>query len=317
MAFEIFRRAGVDTAVVEVGLGGRFDATNVITPAVTAITSIALDHERHLGATLAEIAFEKAGIIKPSIPVVVGEIPAAPRVVIAAQAAEQRRAAGRRRHSPWCASAALTARPRHDHVAHACRRIRAGAPRPERRASGGQCGGRGANARGVPRSRNRDKIAGRPRRRSRTSTGRRASNGCGRARLSCPDRRRAQSCRRAGACGLPARGRGRAAADRAGGDAGQRRRRHRACAGAGRVHRLSPRRSRRRALHARRRSRGAHLARTPSAPVVIAADAGPRDRGRAGCALARVVVAGSIFLRARSCAAHRSAARRQWPSWPF
>ena len=64
VAFEIFRSTAVDVAVVEVGLGGRFDATNVLTPTITAITSIALDHERHLGSTLSEIAFEKAGIAK-------------------------------------------------------------------------------------------------------------------------------------------------------------------------------------------------------------------------------------------------------------
>ena len=89
MAFEIFRRSGVEVAVVEVGLGGRFDATNVLIPAVTAITSIALDHERYLGATLAEIAFEKAGIIKPATPVVVGTIPDAARGVIVKQANAQ------------------------------------------------------------------------------------------------------------------------------------------------------------------------------------------------------------------------------------
>ena len=75
VAFEIFRREHVDVAVVEVGLGGRFDATNVLTPAITAITSIALDHERHLGHTLSEIAFEKAGIAKPGVPLVIGRLP--------------------------------------------------------------------------------------------------------------------------------------------------------------------------------------------------------------------------------------------------
>ena len=86
MAFEIFRRAGVTAGVIEVGLGGRFDATNVITPKVTAITSIAYDHERHLGSTLPEIAFEKAGIIKPGVPVVLGELPSAAQAVIVAEA---------------------------------------------------------------------------------------------------------------------------------------------------------------------------------------------------------------------------------------
>ena len=72
VAFELFRRAAVDIAVVEVGLGGRLDATNVVSPRVTAITSIAFDHEQYLGSTIREIALEKAGIIKPGVPVVVG-----------------------------------------------------------------------------------------------------------------------------------------------------------------------------------------------------------------------------------------------------
>lgn len=73
-AFELFRRAKVEIAVVEVGLGGRLDATNILWPAVCAITSIAFDHERYLGSSLREIASEKAGIIKPGVPVVVGEL---------------------------------------------------------------------------------------------------------------------------------------------------------------------------------------------------------------------------------------------------
>ena len=73
-AFELFRRAGVAVAVLEVGLGGRLDATNVVLPAVTAITSIAFDHERYLGSTIEAIAFEKAGIIKPGVPVVTGDL---------------------------------------------------------------------------------------------------------------------------------------------------------------------------------------------------------------------------------------------------
>ncbi len=71
-AFELFRQARVDIAVCEVGLGGRLDATNVLSPVVTAITSIGLDHQRYLGNTLADIAAEKAGIIKPGVPVVLG-----------------------------------------------------------------------------------------------------------------------------------------------------------------------------------------------------------------------------------------------------
>jgi dihydrofolate synthase/folylpolyglutamate synthase len=74
LAFELFRRAGVDVAAVEVGLGGRLDSTNVIHPAASAITSIDFDHQQYLGSTLAAIAAEKAGIIKPGVPVVVGDV---------------------------------------------------------------------------------------------------------------------------------------------------------------------------------------------------------------------------------------------------
>jgi dihydrofolate synthase/folylpolyglutamate synthase len=88
VAFEIFRRAGVQAAVVEVGLGGRFDATNVLTPTIAAITSIAFDHERHLGHTLSEIAFEKAGIAKPGVSLILGRLPheAAARIATVAAA---------------------------------------------------------------------------------------------------------------------------------------------------------------------------------------------------------------------------------------
>jgi dihydrofolate synthase/folylpolyglutamate synthase len=70
LAFQYFQREGVDLAVMEVGLGGRLDATNVITPEVSIITSLSLDHTYLLGDTLADIAREKAGIIKPGVPVV-------------------------------------------------------------------------------------------------------------------------------------------------------------------------------------------------------------------------------------------------------
>jgi dihydrofolate synthase / folylpolyglutamate synthase len=75
IAFELFRRANVDVAAIEVGLGGRLDATNVLTPTATAITSIGFDHERYLGSTLRDIAVEKAGIVKRGVPVVVGALP--------------------------------------------------------------------------------------------------------------------------------------------------------------------------------------------------------------------------------------------------
>ena len=74
VAFELFRRAGAEVAVCEVGLGGRLDATNVIEPVASAITSIGFDHQQYLGRTLPEIAAEKAGIIKPGVPVVVGRL---------------------------------------------------------------------------------------------------------------------------------------------------------------------------------------------------------------------------------------------------
>lgn len=73
LAFAYFVRKKVDIAVVEVGLGGRLDSTNVITPILSVITNIGLDHTEFLGNTLAKIAQEKAGIIKPHIPVVIGE----------------------------------------------------------------------------------------------------------------------------------------------------------------------------------------------------------------------------------------------------
>jgi len=73
LAFDYFAQQEVDIAVIEVGLGGRLDSTNIITPLVSVITNIGLDHTQFLGETLTEIAFEKAGIIKSGIPVVIGE----------------------------------------------------------------------------------------------------------------------------------------------------------------------------------------------------------------------------------------------------
>ncbi len=73
MAFDHFAREQVDIAVIEVGLGGRLDSTNIITPLLSVITNISYDHQDMLGDTLAQIAGEKAGIIKPGVPVVVGE----------------------------------------------------------------------------------------------------------------------------------------------------------------------------------------------------------------------------------------------------
>ena len=73
MAFKYFAEQKVDYAVIEVGLGGRLDCTNIITPVLSVITNISFDHTQFLGNTLAEIAGEKAGIIKPYVPVVIGE----------------------------------------------------------------------------------------------------------------------------------------------------------------------------------------------------------------------------------------------------
>jgi len=87
IAFEWFARLGIDVGVIEVGLGGRLDATNLVGPAVTAITSIALDHEAWLGHDLAAIAAEKAGIVKPGVPLALGQLPAEAERVVAAHAA--------------------------------------------------------------------------------------------------------------------------------------------------------------------------------------------------------------------------------------
>jgi dihydrofolate synthase/folylpolyglutamate synthase len=74
LAFQYFAEAQVDVAVLEVGMGGRFDATNVVQPVATTITTISLDHEDYLGDTTEQIAYEKAGIIKPGIPVILGRL---------------------------------------------------------------------------------------------------------------------------------------------------------------------------------------------------------------------------------------------------
>ena len=73
MAFLAFAEAGVDIAIIETGLGGRLDSTNVITPLLSIITNISYDHKDILGNTLPEIAAEKAGIMKPNVPVIIGE----------------------------------------------------------------------------------------------------------------------------------------------------------------------------------------------------------------------------------------------------
>ena len=87
LAFEAFRRSGCGTVVLEVGLGGRLDATNVVDPRVTVISSIDRDHSDYLGDTLEEIAAEKAGILKPGAPAVVGSLAPGPLDVVLTRAA--------------------------------------------------------------------------------------------------------------------------------------------------------------------------------------------------------------------------------------
>ncbi len=72
LAFDYFARQRIDIAVLEVGMGGRLDSTNIVRPLVSVITNVEFDHERFLGNTIPEIAFEKAGIIKPRVPVITG-----------------------------------------------------------------------------------------------------------------------------------------------------------------------------------------------------------------------------------------------------
>lgn len=87
LACDAFRAAGVDVAVMEVGLGGRLDATNALEPIATAITAVDFDHQSLLGSTLREIAGEKAGIIKPGVPIVLAPNPAEAAAVVRAAAA--------------------------------------------------------------------------------------------------------------------------------------------------------------------------------------------------------------------------------------
>lgn len=88
IAFLCFAEAGVETAVVEVGLGGRLDATNVITPLVSVITNVALDHTAELGTSLPRVAAEKAGILKPGVPAITGERDSAVLEVLRGRAEE-------------------------------------------------------------------------------------------------------------------------------------------------------------------------------------------------------------------------------------
>ena len=90
MAFKYFSDQEVDIAVIETGLGGRLDSTNIITPVLSVITNISLDHMELLGSSLEQIAMEKAGIIKPGVPVVVGEVTPETRIIFDAIAQEQK-----------------------------------------------------------------------------------------------------------------------------------------------------------------------------------------------------------------------------------
>ncbi len=99
LALTVFAEEEVDTACIEVGLGGRLDATNVIRPEISAITNVALDHQDYLGDTLEEIAREKAGIIKPGVPVVTAE--GRPSVLGVLEARATKRGAPFHRLEPW------------------------------------------------------------------------------------------------------------------------------------------------------------------------------------------------------------------------
>ncbi|MHC1731911.1 MAG: folylpolyglutamate synthase/dihydrofolate synthase family protein [Bacteroidales bacterium] len=88
MAFDYFAREKVDVAVIEVGMGGRLDSTNIITPVLSVITNIGHDHMEFLGNTLAAVAWEKAGIIKEGVPVIIGETQADTRDVFRQRAGE-------------------------------------------------------------------------------------------------------------------------------------------------------------------------------------------------------------------------------------
>jgi dihydrofolate synthase/folylpolyglutamate synthase len=87
-ALLLFHEAQVDRVVLEVGLGGRLDSTNIVDPVVTCVTSIELEHTDKLGSNLAEIAYEKAGVLKPGVPAVAGDLPAPARAVVADRARE-------------------------------------------------------------------------------------------------------------------------------------------------------------------------------------------------------------------------------------
>jgi dihydrofolate synthase/folylpolyglutamate synthase len=90
MAVEYFKREKVDYAVIETGMGGRWDATNVIRPVLSVITRIDFDHAEYLGTDIEKIAWEKAGIIKPGVPVICGPMPVEAEAVVYKEAAEKK-----------------------------------------------------------------------------------------------------------------------------------------------------------------------------------------------------------------------------------
>jgi len=112
MAFELFARAGVDVAVIEVGLGGRLDASNVVHPLAAGVTSIGLDHTEYLGDTVEEIAFEKAGIFKRGVPAIIGERDARIAGLLEGHARTARAAPVIRARRWWARTRRGTPRPR-------------------------------------------------------------------------------------------------------------------------------------------------------------------------------------------------------------
>ena len=135
MAFDYMARCGVDVAVVEVGMGGRLDSTNIISPDLCVITNISLDHTQFLGSTLPEIAGEKAGIIKPGVPVVVGEAEGDVRRVFADKAAAEGAPITFACESPDY----ISARPEEDCIVYEGHSVRHSARTAHRRLPATQC----------------------------------------------------------------------------------------------------------------------------------------------------------------------------------
>jgi dihydrofolate synthase/folylpolyglutamate synthase len=118
MAFKYFSDKAVDIAVIEVGLGGRLDCTNVITPILSVITNISYDHTQFLGSTLEQIAMEKAGIMKKDVPVVIGETTPETRMIFEAVAQETGAPITFAEDNPEVLKAELTPNGIHYHTKH-------------------------------------------------------------------------------------------------------------------------------------------------------------------------------------------------------